>query len=149
MYNDLDIAWLAGLFEGEGTFCIGRGFAQGIVIQMTDLDILQRIQDRFGGRVGQSYDRQDKPNWKTCYRWQASVIETDIILPLILPYLGARRCERAQEYMALRQRVLDSKGKQSLKQQNIRAAVASGKTQYEVAEIFGVSQPYINKVMKL
>ncbi len=148
MYNDIDVAWFAGLFEGEGTFKIEKeSYAGGLAIQMTDLDVLEKVQSIFGGKVTQSYDRKDKPHWKTCYKWSCSVSESDVIVPLLLPYLGARRKIRANLYLELRSRTLAKQKPAQLKRQQIVEAIKTGLTQREVAKFCNVSQPYVNKVI--
>jgi hypothetical protein len=46
------IAWAAGLFEGEGTIVDSAGPVQ-LRVKMTDLDVLERLLDVFG--VGEIY----------------------------------------------------------------------------------------------
>jgi hypothetical protein len=43
------IAWAAGLFEGEGTIVDSAGPVQ-LRVKMTDLDVLERLLDIWGGR---------------------------------------------------------------------------------------------------
>lgn len=147
MYNDLDIAWFTGLFEGEGTFHIAREtYAGGLAIQMTDLDVLERVQKIFGGKVVKSYEHLDKPHWKTCYKWTCSVREADKLIPLMLPLLSIRRTQRALEYLALREKVLQGKDSSAEKKNKIKQALSLGLSQRKVAKLNGVSQPYVNKI---
>ncbi|QAY08779.1 hypothetical protein SEA_BOOMERJR_129 [Streptomyces phage BoomerJR] len=148
MFKDTDIAWFAGLFEGEGTFMIQKKgtYAAGLAIQMTDKDVLERVASLFGGNVGIAYEA--KNNWKTCYRWICSVDEADKIIKKIYPYLGERRRDKADFYMKLREPIVLKKRQEFTKKLNILLASNAGHSQRAIAEMFGVSQPYINKVLR-
>jgi hypothetical protein len=50
--ENAQIAWAAGLFEGEGTIVDSTGSVQ-LRVKMTDLDVLERLLDVFG--VGDIY----------------------------------------------------------------------------------------------
>ena len=92
-----ETAWLAGLFEGEG--CISQDKRKPatfrLIIQMTDLDIIQRIHSITG--VGKyAIQKQKNPKWKTLYRWSCGKREeVQAILSALLPYLGERRAYKA------------------------------------------------------
>lgn len=43
MIRTIDIAWLAGLIEGEGSFFFNAADSPGIGIQMSDCDIVTRV----------------------------------------------------------------------------------------------------------
>lgn len=58
-----DIAWLAGLLEGEASFMLRRGNAK-IGIQMTDRDVVERAANLLGVTIG-LHSRQ--PKGKTTY----------------------------------------------------------------------------------
>jgi hypothetical protein len=95
-----EIAWAAGLFEGEG--CITRTISHGITkprisLGMTDKDVVER----FGRIVGlqqihsmKGPSRQD--HWKDCWMW-ATCKKSEVlrILAMFLPYLGNRRAYKA------------------------------------------------------
>jgi hypothetical protein len=61
----IDIAWLAGLLEGEGSFMI-RGGSPRLVLQSTDLDVVQRAARLFGCKVPETADY--KPKGKATYK---------------------------------------------------------------------------------
>jgi hypothetical protein len=48
--SDLDIAWAAGIYEGEGS-CIKSGNSFGVSVAQKDPEILYRLRDLFGGSV--------------------------------------------------------------------------------------------------
>ena len=99
-----DIAWAAGLFEGEGTISVPPGRPRSVVLKvdMTDRDVLERFTRIVGvSHVRATHSsnplRGSKPQW----RWFASS-STDVlrILRMFLPYLGERRTAKAQEAIA-------------------------------------------------
>lgn len=105
-FKSEDIAYFAGLFEGEGTVRVdGFYWVKGqrrirrtpqvkIRIGMTDIEPLERVQQTIGGRINGPY--QDKGHqWKPYY-----LLDIDSpklmreLVPAIWPLLSPRR--RAQ-----------------------------------------------------
>lgn len=95
-------AYLAGIIDGEGCFCIGAGRRQkwGVVnynshltVGNTDIRLVQWLKENFGG----SYYTVNKPTPrnKTPYVWRLTKKKEQELLTLaILPYLIIKR-ERA------------------------------------------------------
>lgn len=98
-----EIAWLSGLFEGEGTVSLindKRDKADprlSISIEMTDEDVIVRAQAIAG--VGRVYGpRQRKGNRKPLWKWYVYVPkEAYELLEAMWPWLGSRRRARIQE----------------------------------------------------
>lgn len=95
------LAWAAGLFEGEGSFgCDKRTRNIHIELSSTDADVLQRFAAVVGaGRIevkGRA-TRRGKTVWT--YRLQ-SVEQVRETIHLFLPHLGERRQSRALEVLA-------------------------------------------------
>lgn len=94
--NSFDIAWCAGLFEGEG--CIYRCNKTDIRLQiyLTDHDVLARHASIAGGKVTGPYDKPTgrKPQWSWTEARQSQVRD---LLSAWWPYLGSRRRARAIE----------------------------------------------------
>lgn len=93
--RDLDVAWAAGLFEGEGSFSSTKRTRQ-IRMGMTDLDVLERFQRIV--RVGKVYGPRNKQEGrKPMYDW-ASMKWDDIcyVIELFWPFLSPRRRAAAQ-----------------------------------------------------
>lgn len=106
-------AWLAGLIEGEGTFTL-RVIKEGnrpypeIVVQMTDLDVLEKARDWFGGKLSGPYQnktlRVDGTYRKPQYKW--GVYNKQLLLQICLgikPWMGLRRLERLEAIIDLLQ----------------------------------------------
>lgn len=87
----IDIAWAAGIFEGEGTCSIkggGKGSYSTTVAQK-DPDLLYRMRDLFGGTV-RLYKVGEKRKFE-CHRWAVSGEKARVFLASIYPFLTARR----------------------------------------------------------
>ena len=106
MKEELDIAWAAGILEGEGCFSSDRDKRRkttkklSIRCQMTDQDIILRLHDIFA--FGSVYKRKTRhEHHKQAWEWRVTKqddIET--VIYKILPYLGIRRSEKAKELLA-------------------------------------------------
>jgi hypothetical protein len=99
-----EIAWLAGLFEGEGSISIAKNGGTRLTIRMTDRDIIEKVDAIFPctriqtvtPKPARGYTNQPK----TQYAWRISDPErVREILVLILPWLGKRRSDRAREVL--------------------------------------------------
>jgi hypothetical protein len=98
------IAWAAGLFEGEGCFHMGRRanghMAVTARLAMTDGDIVERFHNIVG--VGVDYgSRTRRRNEKPVFEWGAqSARDVAAVIEMFLPYLGVRRHAKALEVLA-------------------------------------------------
>lgn len=96
-----DLAWAAGIFEGEGWIYARPGFPNNVQVgvEMTDEDVIMRLNAIFPGNV-RVRDRADRPNDKTIYQWRRqSKYATLEFLTAVLPFLGERRKAKALEVM--------------------------------------------------
>lgn len=97
--KELDVAWLAGIYEGEGSCAITSGRAIRVEIVMTDQDVMSRIHSLTGcGSLRSVAQRAE--NYKSAWRWSVGSGEAVDFLQAILPWLGERRSQRAQEAIA-------------------------------------------------
>lgn len=102
-----EVAWAAGLFEGEGAIWITkRDSLLRIRLSSTDLDVLQRFHAAVGvGYILGPY----KPNGsktpegrKLIYNWETNRLpEIAEVLDAFRPFLGERRKARMDEVFAL------------------------------------------------
>jgi hypothetical protein len=97
---DEEIAWAAGLFEGEGTITQNSGVVN-LRVTSTDGDVLDRFAEVVGaGKVYGSYvyTRPDGCKRKPFYVWvcQGSAIE-DVVRMLVI-WLSPRRLKQAQDH---------------------------------------------------
>lgn len=98
MRKTVDLAWLAGLFEGEGTMLLAQGRYPKLELTMVDLDVMERVQ-RVAG-FGTVRSRALKSG-KVGHKWCASSPTQAIGLAMTLyPFFGERRRARVQELVA-------------------------------------------------
>ena len=105
--TDVDVAWLAGLFEGEGT-CSGSIDKRTLrtywhlSIRMTDEDVVRRCHEVTGlGRFGMAGNKPFARATKPLFKWGVtSRLELAQLIPLLLPHLGVRRTEKLSECLA-------------------------------------------------
>ncbi len=108
--SDADIAWAAGLFEGEGCFYVGnpkgpdgkRRARPQMNISMCDEDVLVRFKAIVGGghllKLKYRKSEAHRPLWK----WQTqSRGEIARIGELFRPWLGVRRLKRFDEVLMM------------------------------------------------
>jgi hypothetical protein len=106
-----ELAWAAGLFEGEGTFVVFKNGGPAAYrypqakVSMTDEDVVRRFGDVLGfGTVNGPYDsygargKRRKPIWT----WHGNGLEkTQALVAAFWPWFGERRRGRAAEVLHL------------------------------------------------
>lgn len=100
-----DVAWLAGLFEGEGNIYIARNGGTRLTIRMTDRDVIERVDSLFPCTGIQIvHPKPAKAGYAqpaTQYGWRVSdPAGVREILELLLPWFGQRRAAKAREVLA-------------------------------------------------
>ena len=104
--TDVEIAWAAGLFEGEG--CIsttkhelksGTHLYIKMSLSMTDFDVVEKFA-RIVGAGNLTPKRRGQEHWKDQLQWQCgSRTECTRILFMLAPHFGTRRRERMTEVL--------------------------------------------------
>jgi hypothetical protein len=96
MHSKTVLAYTAGILDGEGHFSIvwhkpiNRYF--GILgVMNTNLELLNWLQDTFGGSIYHRQQPSNKSHWKERYEWRATNLTMDSIIPLVLPYLKIKK----------------------------------------------------------
>ena len=95
-----DIAWAAGLFEGEGCIYIIKHRKKSATLRLTstDKDVVERFAQIVGVGNVLLETASRKSHWKPLYLWNISKREeVRRILVSFMPYLGERRKEKAIE----------------------------------------------------
>lgn len=105
MSHETDIAWAAGIVEGEG--CITLATRNGtptvrLQVGMTDRDILERLAGIMGCGSVVVQQRRLPEGYKVQYRWVITASKAEECIDLILPWLGARRTARYAEVLQRR-----------------------------------------------
>lgn len=101
--QESELAWLAGLLEGEGSFMMSRNTVNHkvylypkVVVTMTDKDVIQRAALLFGTGV---YTVKVKTG-KTQYRAQVTGTRAAEFMKQLLPFMGERRSAKINEILA-------------------------------------------------
>ncbi|MBW7998502.1 MAG: hypothetical protein FVQ81_18400 [Candidatus Glassbacteria bacterium] len=107
MSRAIDIAWAAGLFEGEGNLYLQKtrpGPPQPqMSLSMTDPDVVQRFRDIVNCGNIRIHEDQKHPHFKRQYRWRLCSWErVSEVVDLFKPYLGERRLEHVKVFEAAR-----------------------------------------------
>lgn len=104
-----DLAWLAGLYEGEGCLYLGKRITATKVnrkgenlyqwdITSTDIDILEKAKTLVGlGKIVNIGRRQEHHKIKYRYRLY-SAHEIYKVMKLLYPWLGIRRKKKADDF---------------------------------------------------
>lgn len=87
-----DLAWAAGLFEGEGSANF-TGVSPSLHLAMTDEEIVRRFQAVIGrGRI--CMPKRKRAHWKQAWWWSAAGQQVEEIVGRLWPHLGTRRREQ-------------------------------------------------------
>jgi hypothetical protein len=102
--RDVDLAWAAGLIDGEGCIQIakrstknGHGYVLSFMVNMTHEATILRLRDLFGfGSITPLKTTHKRPQW----RWVLGCAQAEILLRMVRPYLvtKAREADIALEY---------------------------------------------------
>src|SRR5687768_13206669 len=96
-----DVAWAAGLFEGEGSIIPSR---RRLSLEMTDEEVVRRFVAIVGhGNVHEVVrkNRVNRDQHHTVYKWESGQwAATERITLAFLPYFGLRRRAKAYELLA-------------------------------------------------
>lgn len=92
MWKDTELAYLAGIIDGEGFVSVRQQeernrLSMQVGMITTDLPMIEWVHSRFGGKVYHRPPNQKHPNWKPKYEWRMSATLIDILIPEIRPYL--------------------------------------------------------------
>lgn len=111
--NEVEIAWVAGLLEGEGSFSIAkRGVTAAgrpkpnrqvhVTCGMTDRDVVERLLRTVGvGSIFLDTRSRTNPKHKDLYTWRtAKRADVEALLRTIRPYMGLRRGAKIDEILA-------------------------------------------------
>lgn len=107
MTREAELAWAAGLFEGEGCFYLRRPGKRSVHLGATLVMIDEDIVRRFGEIVGVGHFSSEKrklqrPHHTPTWRWQANGEAVEHVFALIGDYLGERRRAKYAEIVAAR-----------------------------------------------
>jgi hypothetical protein len=108
--DEKDIAWAAGLFEGEGCFYLGRTMSNGgryenlyakATVTSTDEDVIRKFHSflGFGQVTGPTPDHRGK-NRKVRWTWETGKWKYfQEVVTMFWPFLSERRKDKAAEIL--------------------------------------------------
>lgn len=145
----LAVVWLAGLFEGEGSFNMPNGKAKSIKIDMTDHDIIERVGQIFGGSI--CLYEPDNVRHRPWWRWTATTMEAENLVRDMLPFLGERRALRARQYLAEREARATARASRQAavaeRRDRVRALREQGLTQAVIAREVGLDRSTVGHIL--
>src|SRR5690242_18360085 len=102
MMTETEIAWLAGLLEGEGCFTLAnkKTGQPAVTINMTDRDVIERAAALMGAK-NVLIKKREKPHWKTAFVAQIRGYKAEKVMSIVLPHMGARRSSKIIENIRL------------------------------------------------
>lgn len=106
--SEIQAAWIAGLFEGEGCISWCDKTSVALKLTMTDEDVVQRLFDLTG--VGYiTMKTKNNESSKQAWNWTLQhAEEVKTLLTLLLPFFGNRRAAKA---VASLERLSNNRGK--------------------------------------
>ncbi len=99
--SDLQTAWVAGIFEGEGCIHLDKRGAIHVRVKMSDKDVIERLCQitRIGTFRRETMSRTNK---KSTWAWSVTAVaEGFAILSILSPWFGKRRYAKAQEALGI------------------------------------------------
>lgn len=143
------IAWAAGLLEGEGSFLV-RGSTPCVRVTSTDLDVLERLQQIFGGNIWQVTKR--KAHWKDCWVWDVSGELSIKCIKRVQPYLLKRRGLQAKEVLDRWQEISAERAEKAkaraTRHQSMLVLRSAGLTHQQIAKELGVDRSTVSKALR-
>jgi hypothetical protein len=95
-----DIAWLAGLIEGEGCFSRSKRGVPEIEIAMTDEDVIRRAAILMNSSVQKKHPPSWRTrNWSPQWRTRAYGNNAIEIMKLVRPHMGRRRTTKIDSFV--------------------------------------------------
>ena len=96
-WTAVELSWVAGLLEGEGCFRALKSVRNiSVACQMTDLDVLRRLQYVVGGLINGPYQT---PGRRPRSTWQVRGAQARVLMAQLLPQMGLRRSKRIKQLM--------------------------------------------------
>jgi hypothetical protein len=91
--GELELAWAAGLFEGEGTISINKAHTNHLstlrcMVGNTDIEVVQFFLQRWGGHW---HEIKASGNKRTAWKWSVAATKAAKFIGDIAPYLRTER----------------------------------------------------------
>lgn len=102
--KDIDLAWAAGIIDGEGCIYISKAYQLYIRVTMTDYPTIARLHTLFSVGTFSRATRKCMGDCRPAYSWVCAAKATQFVLLLVRPYLFTKldQAEIALEYLFTR-----------------------------------------------
>lgn len=151
--SELDLYWLAGILEGEGSFMSGPPSSPNntiISLHMTDEDVVARVAWMFG-RTYLKVRRKQKSYHKDSFATRMSGSKARELMARLRPLMGKRRksqIDRALESFdpGLSRRIFESRRLLPiLDLEDVRNRHASGESYRKIGRLYGLNHETIRQ----
>jgi hypothetical protein len=150
--TESELAWLAGLLEGEGSFLRGTPSQPNnikVVLQMSDKDIVEKAAKLMSHAHTYNAGKPKEDHWRQMYHAKASGRRAAELMLELKPYMGKRRATQIDR--ALNGFINRGPGDNSRKLtreivSSIRLELAGGASYAELGRKYGVSFVCIRKI---
>lgn len=140
--DELTLHWLAGLLEGEGSFCVGlpsHPNSSSIHIKMVDEDVIAKVSATWGVKYWRYYPKQYEANgWRPVYVSKVTGRRAVEFMTMLRPLMGKRRqgqIDRAIASFSDNRRVLTPE-----QMEEIRRRSQNGESVLKLAKEYGISK---------
>ena len=112
--NREDLAWVAGFFDGEGSFSLRKQcgkYSARMAVAQVDPEVLEKCRRVTGlGKVYGPYQFKSRAGSKCqpIYIWQATAFESvQALLAMLWAWLGTKKREQARRVLQLHGKIHD------------------------------------------
>jgi hypothetical protein len=140
--DELTLYWLAGLLEGEGSFCVGlpsHPNSSSIHIKMVDEEVIAKVSAIWGVKYHRYFPkRYEASGWRPVYVSKVTGRRAVEFMMLLCPLMGKRRqgqIDRAIASFSDLRRALTPE-----KMEEIRRRSQNGENVLELAKEYGISK---------
>lgn len=146
--SDLELVWLAGYLEGEGSFLKGTPSQPNmpwIAVVTTDEDVAKKVSAMLGVSYCIAGEKRRKSHWKRAYKIHKRGREAVAIMNHIKPMMSFRRQLQIEHAVQGYPEKPRKPGRQAdeLIVRQIREATG---TRRQIAERFGVDQSTVSRI---
>lgn len=100
--QEIEIAWAAGFWDGEGCCYRGKGGDLRMSISQCSPEPLERFQKAIGfGNVTGPYGYPDKPEWRPAWFWRVQGRKAHQAMALLLPLVSTEKRAQYQRIASL------------------------------------------------
>lgn len=149
--HHIDLCWLAGFLEGEGSFLKGtpsQPNMPAIAVVSTDLDVITRAATLLNNSsVFKASSNKAKAHWKQAYRVQLRGRNAVLLMQKLYPLMGFRRKQQIIDAIAT-YKVVRKKCGHNFDDAAIRAIRDAKGSNRDIAAIFGIDHSTVSRIKR-